>query len=335
MPVSKVICQIPNAFEGDMHMKVFTKAAAYVLAAVLCLCCVCAYAEGEEWACPGCGAANTTNFCVKCGTAKPEEIICQACGAKYPLDSGVVFCGDCGAKLEQGKSFISVRYEGDGFSSPEEAVTCYMEGYKNLDMDQILGAFSWETQASRLSVEKNAERLGAYNPALFPRMPAFNEFMTRATVEAIRATQVRMIYAALESYILGEEAPNGVPIPLDSPEAVTEFMNKFDNGKLENLALMTNIRFVSPDEVTKGMFSNEINQRSFMKQTAYYNADEVVNIVGFADVGGETFFCIPTVARYGDRWYLVSVNSMTANILGIAIDLQAFACGKDAEELLP
>ena len=121
MLVSKVICQIPNAFEGDMHMKVFTKAAAYVLAAVLCLCCVCAYAEGEEWACPGCGAANTTNFCVKCGTAKPEEIICQACGAKYPLDSGVVFCGDCGAKLEQGKSFISVRYEGDGFSTPEEA----------------------------------------------------------------------------------------------------------------------------------------------------------------------------------------------------------------------
>ena len=316
-------------------MKVFFKAAVYVLIAVLCPYSVCAYAEGEAWACPECSAENTTKFCVKCGTPKPEEIICQECGARYPLNSGVIFCGDCGVKLEQGKSFINVRYEGEGFSSPEEAVTCYMEGYKNLDMDQILGSFSWETQASRMSLEKYTERIGGYSPALMPRMPSFNAFMTRANAEAIRATQVRMIYSALENYILGEDAPNGITTPLADSEAVTAFMQKFDNGKLENLTLMKNIRFVSPDAVTQGLFSYEKNQESFVKQTAYYNADEVVNIVGAADVGNETFFCIPTVARYGDRWYLVSVSSMTSNILGIATAFQAFACGTDAGEMFP
>ena len=313
-------------------MKHFRKMTAALLALLLALGCACYLAEGEEWTCPGCGAANTTNFCTTCGTKKPEPVACPDCGTEYSPDSGAVFCGNCGAKLRQAGSF-SVRYEGDGFASPEEALTCYMEGLRNLDFEQILSAFAWETQLEHYDFKAYFERVLAYQPAARPRMPSVNAFMFSANVNAARSSQADLIYRSLERYILGDDAPAGMTIPFrKDTDDVDVFLEKFENGKLENLTQMSGIRFLQPDEVTDGKFSMEMNQASFVKQTACYGADETVNLVGVADVGKETLYCMPTICRYGDKWYLVSAGSVTSLILGIPMDLQAFVCGTGSLE---
>ncbi len=316
-------------------MKTVRNCISVILAFVLAFGCACAAGEGDEWICPDCGAANAMNFCLKCGAKKPEEIVCPDCGTKFPPDREIAFCGNCGASLNRTVP-SAVRYEGEGFATPEEALTCYMEGFKNLDFSQILGAFAWETQIERMSFQTYYERIMAYSPATMPRMPSFNDFMLSANVESLRSSQVRYLYAAIENYVLGDEAPNGRTIVFDKddPEAIPSFLAKFDNGRLDKLTRMTNIRFLSPDEVTENRFSMEMNQQSFKKQTAYYNADEAVNIIGVADVGNETFACCPTIGRYGDRWYVLSVGSMTSMILGIPTNSQAFMCAENLSEQL-
>lgn len=67
-------------------MKSLTKMIAVLLALLLALGCTYSLAEGDEWVCPDCGAANSTNFCIKCGTKKPDEIVCPDCGTQYPTD---------------------------------------------------------------------------------------------------------------------------------------------------------------------------------------------------------------------------------------------------------
>lgn len=289
-----------------------------------------AFAEGNEWVCPDCGAGNTMNFCIKCGAKRPEDIVCPDCGTKYDADSGAVFCGNCGAKLQEDVS-LSVRYEGEGFATPEEALTCYMEGLRNLDFEQMLSAFAWETQMEHYSFQKHFERVLTYNSSMRPRMPSVNDFMFSANVNILRSYQTDMIYHALEEYILVDDAPlntaKGTIIFQKDSDEVEEFLKKFDNGRLEKLTQMTNIRFLQPDEITDHMFSTERNQVNFARQTACYGADEAVNLVGVASVGNETLYCFPTICRYGDKWYLVSVSSMTSMILGIATNRQAFICG--------
>ena len=306
--------------------RILRKVLPIVLAVVLCFTGIYAGAEGLEWVCSECGAANTENFCIKCGTKKPEEIICPECGAGYAPDSGAVFCGNCGTQM-QGSSY-TIRYEGTGFDTPEAAVTCYMEGFKNLDFDQILGAFAWETQIEHMSAQKYLERINAYLPSVYPRMPSVNDFMASANVSALRYMQASYIYQALEVYILGEDAPDGKIITLKTPEDITAFLQKFDNGRVEKLAQMSNIRFPDPDAITDGKYSAGKNPENRAKQTAYYNADEVVNVIGMADVDDEIFLCCPTVARYGKKWYLVSVGSFLSSILGVSVNRQAFVCGK-------
>ena len=107
-----------------LYMIAFRRAAAIFAAVMLMLCTGCfpVYAEEESWTCPGCGAINTTNFCTKCGTRKPENITCPGCGEKYPADTSDIFCGNCGTKLQEVVKH-SIRLEGNGFDTPEEAVT--------------------------------------------------------------------------------------------------------------------------------------------------------------------------------------------------------------------
>ena len=308
-------------------MKTVKKALAVLLSVLLVLGSACSFAEGGEWTCPDCGAVNTTNFCTKCGAKKPDEIICPTCGAKYPAGTDTAFCGDCGTKLQQAAS-RSVKYEGDGFATPEEALTCYMEGLKNLDFEQMLGAFAWETQMEHYSFQKYFERIRAYQPSMLPRMPSVNAFMFSANVNVLRFSQANAIYRSLEQYILGDDSPEKeatmtITFKKDTDE-VEVFLQKFDNGRLEKLTQMANIRFLSPDAVTGNRFSSSTNQEQFLKQTAHYGADETVNIVGVADVGDETLFCCPTICRYGDKWYLVSISSMTSAMLNISASYQAF-----------
>ena len=228
------------------------------------------------------------------------------------------------AFAEEASATAAIRYEGPGFDTPEDAVTCYMNGLKNLDFEQMLSAFAWETLASHYSAEKLLKRMKAYNPVTAARMPSFNKFMETANLHSLRNNEIRMIYNALELYILGDENPQNRTIALKDDTEVDAFLKKFENGKLDQLSGMGEIVFLSPDLVTNNKFSLEANQETLKKQTAQYGADEMVNIVAAAGVGKGAIVCMPTVARYGDKWYMVSVSSLLQLILGIEVNRQAF-----------
>ena len=326
--------------KGDVYMITIKRTVAIFSAVMLMVFagCFLVYAEEESWTCPGCRAINNTNFCTQCGTQRPETITSPGCGEKYPVDTSDIFCGNCGAKLQEVvKHFI--RLEGNGFDTPEEAVTYYLEGLKNLDFEQILGAFAWETQAEHFSTETKLRRIMAYFITQRPRMLGDSDFIRTANLYSLLAAQIDAIYSSLELYILQEDHPltstSTGSISLEEDVDFEEFKSKFNNGRVEKLAELTNIRFFTPDEMTDNKFSMGQNPENYIKQNAMYGADETVGLPAVADVGDELLYCCPTVARYGEKWYLVSVFSMTNNILGINTISQAFACGEgDISEII-
>ena len=235
-----------------------------------------------------------------------------------------VLLGCCAFAEEEAPAGNPIRYEGAGFDTPEDAVACYMNGLKNLDFEQMLSAYAWETQASHYDAKELIKYLKSYSPLSPGRMPSFNGFMQTANLHALRANETKAIYDALEVYLMGEEYHQGMTIALKDEEEAEAFLQKFDNGKLEQLSGMGEILFLPPDLVTDGTFSFEKNQENFATQTARDGADEVVNVVAAAPVGLGMLVCAPTVARYGDRWYMVSVSSVTQFLLSIETKRMAF-----------
>ena len=293
------------------------KSLSILLCAMLLIACVSAAAEGKGWICPECGASNTMNFCPQCGAKKPEGIVCPGCGREYPADTDAIFCGKCGTKLRQEKAEIP-RYEGDGFATPEDAALCYMAGLKNLDFEQMLSAFAWETQAEHFDFRAFITRTKGVSWAHIPGAPASNDLLRSLVVEQIRDYQIHIIYYALVNYVNNEiYGSQTVSVRFGTEEEAEEYLRRCDNGKIEKLSGMENVRFYSPDDVTGGRFSNEKIVENYRKQNARYGADETKDIVIAADIGDDVIAVAPTAARYGDRWYLVNTGSMTQTILAV------------------
>jgi hypothetical protein len=98
--------------------------------------------------------------------------------------------------------------------------------------------------------------------------------------------------------------------PLDDKQGES-FLQGFKYDRLDKLAGMSNIRFLTPDSVTGGKYSSEQNQKNMKaRYTDIYRADEITDVVAVADIGDETIAVIPTVARYGGKWYIVTLNSI-------------------------
>ena len=304
-----------------------------LITAFILFFCFCSFAIENDWTCPQCNTINSGNFCTNCGNKKPDEIICPDCGEKYQVDSNIRFCGKCGTKLQG----MSVKYEGKGFNSPEEAVRCYLDGLKNFDIERMLSAFAWETQVRHYQWEAFLKRIHVYLSTASLRIPSTNDFLFYANVHARRAEVVNEIYRSIEEYIFqGSRHDISRPVPFRTDEEIENFLREYKAGsrRIEKLSKLSNIRFISPDSVTNNIFSSERNKKMLARRLEEYGADEITNPVAAADVEDEKLIFAPTVLRYGSKWYIVSLSSNVSVLMGINNRNSAFMCSQKVSSII-
>lgn len=220
------------------------------------------------------------------------------------------------------------RFEGPGFDTPEDALTCYVDGIRELDFEKILSSFAWETQISHYTLEKQFARTKTYSTSTKPRIPSVHPFVTAANLESLRSVQVDNLCYAIEFLLMGENHHDGMPQYFKTDAELAAYMDNFDTERLELLSGITNIRFLSPETIIGEKFLSEKNRQSFLDYTDRYGGDEAVNIIALGDLpDGEIFYCCPTIVRYSDKWYVVSTASFTSAFLGISPFSWAFFCG--------
>lgn len=301
------------------------KLVAVLLLIVMLISSLCVNAEEVVWICNKCGAENTRYFCTRCGTKRhDDEIICKGCGEIYPADTEDIYCGNCGTKLKTNEYFS--KYEGKGFETPEDAALCYLCGLKNLNLQQMLSAFAWETQVDHYDFKAMLTRLGSYTSAIVPGMPTANYLLRSANIEQIRYSQIEMICRALELFINDElySMPMSSLLFNEGENDIEDYLLRCDNGKIEYLREMGNFRFYDVDEVTAGKFSSDIMQKNFLAQNARFGADETRVLFLAVDVGEEKYAIAPTLARYGEKWYIVDLSSIITAYWGIENKKTAF-----------
>ena len=148
----------------------------------------------------------------------------------------------------------AVRYEGSGFGTPEEAAEYYLEGLKNQNIQQMLGAFAWETQNSRYSLKDYILRMQCVNETAAIRMPAFSSLMAGSNLCSLRYAQANRIQKAVRCYVLAEadrfsEFLEGYNVSFDGDEDIDAFIALYDNDRAGKLAGMSGVRFADPASV--------------------------------------------------------------------------------------
>ncbi len=230
------------------------------------------------------------------------------------------------------KDTYGIRYESKGFATPEEAVEWYLEGLKKLDINQMLQAFAWETIAVRYDL---AEQI-RYSPIVNKGIsPAVDETDALTNLYTLRAQQIMLIYQSFERYMIPDYWPpekGEAYMRRLKDEDIDSFLEEFHKGKLDELKQLDHIRFIPAEELIPGMNFDEEYADHYARMNARFGADETRDIIAVADVGYEHLFVAPTVARYGDKWYMVNLNSEIKMLLGgpiTSLYTRGFAYGID------
>ena len=209
--------------------------------------------------------------------------------------------------------------EGPGFGSAEEAVTAYLEAMKNGDVEGMLATFAIETYVAEMDAQADLARMGSFQPGYGMRQPLGGEYQRQVAVAA-RYGQLAESLAyqwMLFSWPEGYEAFDGAAVVLSEDGAVEAFLA----GLAENDAAalwqeMEVVGFVEPERMST-QYSDGSQSRA--RQAASYGCDEIVSVVAKLDIGGEEWYQCMDVARYGEKWYNLSLIGNIGHLLGLSL----------------
>lgn len=278
--------------------------------------CLVMAEEAVSWTCPECGRENNDQFCPGCGTKKPEAVLCSNCGNEFPLSEGYTFCPKCGAKLNEVKN--RTRFEGNGFATPEEAVNCYLEGLKNRDIYAVISAFAIETRAEKQTLEGTLNNYRSYNSATIPSFPNDGSFLQDLNSLVLLDNIVSKIKSGILKYVFSSdkyEISSYGNVTLKEDGEVEQFLASFDLTKVEALSSLTNIRFISPKDLSEKYEAN--NERGYEKNKVKYGVDDYVELVAEFEIAGKKYMIAPLVGCYNGKWYIVDLLGLAAYELNI------------------
>ena len=218
-------------------------------------------------------------------------------------------------------------YELDGFDSPEAAVIYFLDGLKNLDFEQMLDAYAWETRNSRYSMDLQVWYDRTFSDGT-PWFPGADPFIRRINLESVRENEAKFIHTSLDRFLLHKEQGSADWVRLADEKAVREYMDRFDSARLEALRGLSNIRFLSPDDLFEDGFFTERRQKKMYREQLLNGADEIRYLPAVADAGAEKLFLAPSLVRYGSRWYMLSLDSQVMAQVVVKNDLlySGFIC---------
>ena len=170
------------------------------------------------------------------------------------------------------------------------------------------------------------------------RMPSLNGTLDAANLAELRFRQGWAVYNSVRYYVLQDadeesrKVIDGYRLDLKTEEEADGFIRQFDTPRIAKLAELSDIRIMDPAAIMGERYQTDSIQKQLDWNKRIYGADEIRELIGTAKLGDETVICDPILARYGDRWYIVSVGGTAASIAGIDPQRQAFLTYKGSPE---
>lgn len=209
--------------------------------------------------------------------------------------------------------------EGPGFGSAEEAVTAYLEALKNGDARGMLSTFAIETYVAEMDAHADLARMGVFQPSYGMRLPLGGDYQRQVAV-AVRYGQLAESLAyqwMLFSWPEGYEEFGGTTISLTEDGDAEAFLAGLAEGDAAALwQEMEVVGFVEP-ELMSTQYSDGAESRA--RQAASYGCDEIVSVVAKLDIGGEEWYQCMDAARYGEKWYNLSLIGYIGHLLGLSL----------------
>jgi hypothetical protein len=214
-------------------------------------------------------------------------------------------------------------FEGGGYESPEDAVTAYVAAFARGDLPGMVRAFSVENYVTHFDAVALLEHTRAFLPisdlAYWPMYPQGN--LNAALNESVRySTVVREIsnqYRILFGPDLEWDTTTSVPEEGDA-QVIVEELRVLNDARLGALRTAS---FVPLELAMGDQWENhsrlDRGQKAIADRMSINGAAEIVTSVVGVEEGAASWLMFVQVAKYGDHWYIDTLNGVAAELLGI------------------
>ena len=216
------------------------------------------------------------------------------------------------------------RIEGDGFDTETEAAEAYIRGLTEWDLQQVLSACAVESYVDSYRMDKQIERIGAMQtPVSSGYMPLHNDFTRTMNIENRRSTLVQLMkrqYLNLIGSPVVSEMSDRMMITLKDFDSVEDMMEQVYPATEVPEVSFTGM-FLPPTLLTDRFYTSQ-NQYGMALNAYIDGAQQLSSVAALIDVGGEYYLLTLGTERYGDKWYVTSMN-----VLSILLVLDGYTGG--------
>lgn len=228
--------------------------------------------------------------------------------------------------LLSGISFVqaenSVRFEGDGYASPEEAIYAYADAMSRCDFNDMLSVFALESYVENADPAKvfAAQRTINFHIGLCDTIVVNDEYTYALKLIKRVSTVTDRLYRQYWFFI-GDEVKEVIG---DSYTRIKDdaegqyYANLFsEDGFAKIFRDCEIIELASPDQLTD-KYSGDHVQRIMDNRCVIYGCDEVRSAAVWLRTPEEVYLLTADFGRYGDRWYMVELGGILGSFLNIS-----------------
>jgi hypothetical protein len=189
------------------------------------------------------------------------------------------------------------------FETPDEAITCYLEGVAEGDVDKILSACAINEATAGFRFDLSVEHLGMARPLqdLAPSEDPFFVQISQAQLSSQICTQVKML--AYDLLALSDEEMDSFAMGLHmSASEVDGFVDDLDSDRLADIEVEQIAAVPGLDESR--------TQQLFSRNAAVLGADELTERVVLFSFEGDSYYIGFRLLRYDENWKVYEQRSM-------------------------
>ena len=205
-----------------------------------------------------------------------------------------------------------------GYKTPEKAVEAYLDGFKKMDLEQMIGTFAVDNYAENYDFEGQIERLSAYTYNMQVKLPNATALARDLNTETRRSN---VSSAILRQYVsLSRPGFNITELQeLRGEGRAVEFADQFAQ-KLEAVKTDTikTLGFIPPEDIND-IYDMDKNQENIAKLAKIYGADEMQSCAAVFELDGKEYLMCVDAANYGGRWYIIDLGGNLGSLLGLDI----------------
>lgn len=221
----------------------------------------------------------------------------------------------------------TVKLEGEGYDTPEEAVTAYAEYLQAGDYDGIISTFAMESFEENFSVEEFYDRIRAFSPGIATSGQQLvmlgNDSALTSSVNLenrrayISSSVFRQMIVPMAAEVDDEELSgtfmSGITFTIsddDDLETLMEFLNsdpKFESIEIGDFLDESDFDFD---------FGKALKEYNKYKKKSW--GGDIENICMELEIDGDDYILFMTCVCYDDKWYIAEFGNHFSLACGIS-----------------